>query len=89
MHKLSVVLGVAAMAASIAGSAAALNPQPLPPRCLPGAHCPQTHPHPEAIGACKHSASARSRCDAAWNECLNQSGGDTQICLQKWRSCCA
>jgi len=32
-------LSIAAMAISVAGSALALNPQPLPPRCLPGAHC--------------------------------------------------
>jgi hypothetical protein len=29
----------AAMAWLVTGSALALNPQPLPPRCLPGMHC--------------------------------------------------
>ena len=39
MAKLLAAVGVAAIAVSIAGSSLALNPQPLPPRCLPGARC--------------------------------------------------
>ncbi|MFI4935291.1 MAG: hypothetical protein ACHP7N_11770 [Caulobacterales bacterium] len=38
--KLVATLGVAAMALSIAGSASALNPQPLPPKCHPNGRCP-------------------------------------------------
>jgi hypothetical protein len=39
MSRLLTVLCFGAMAWLITGSALALNPQPLPPRCLPGAHC--------------------------------------------------
>jgi Nickel/cobalt transporter regulator len=39
MSRLLTVLCFGTMACLIAGSAVALNPQPLPPRCLPGAHC--------------------------------------------------
>ena len=39
MAKLLTVLCFAATAWLTAGSAVALNPQPLPPRCLPGVHC--------------------------------------------------
>ncbi len=40
MTKTLAGFGMAAIAMSIAGSALALNPQPLPPRCAPGSHCP-------------------------------------------------
>ena len=39
MSRRLTVLSFAAMALVAAGSAQALNPQPLPPRCLPGSHC--------------------------------------------------
>jgi hypothetical protein len=46
MSKLFTGLVLAAMTISIAGTAAALNPQPLPPRCMAGAHCgPVARPH--------------------------------------------
>ncbi|MFI4972939.1 MAG: hypothetical protein ACHP84_00195 [Caulobacterales bacterium] len=40
MTRLLAGLGVAAMTLSICGSAQALNPQPLPPLCAAGSHCP-------------------------------------------------
>ena len=39
MTKLVAFACAVAAALSIAGAAGALNPQPLPPRCLAGAHC--------------------------------------------------
>jgi hypothetical protein len=39
MSRLPTALCFGATAWLITGSALALNPQPLPPRCLPGAHC--------------------------------------------------
>ncbi len=45
MSKHLTAIAIAAVVASVAGSAVAgpavtLNPQPLPPRCVAGAHCP-------------------------------------------------
>jgi hypothetical protein len=48
MTKLFVALGIAAIAISFSSSAfalnrAPLNPQPLPPRCVSGVHCPKAN----------------------------------------------
>lgn len=39
MTKLIALGCIAAASLSIAGAASALNPQPLPPKCIAGAHC--------------------------------------------------
>jgi|HubBroStandDraft_4_1064222.scaffolds.fasta_scaffold2559780_1 hypothetical protein len=39
MTKLIALGCIAAVGLSIAGSSWALNPQPLPPKCVPGTHC--------------------------------------------------
>jgi hypothetical protein len=85
MHRLSVVLAVAVMA--IAGPAAALNPQPLPPRCLEG-RCPP-NAHPPVIGVCKSRPVVATQCETTWNQCMGVSSNNAQACLPKWRSCCA
>jgi hypothetical protein len=48
-----IALGCIAVAGlSIAGAATALNPQPLPPRCVQGAHCGGvTRAHERSIAA--------------------------------------
>jgi hypothetical protein len=59
MVKLVTFACAVAAALSIAGAAAALNPQPLPPRCLAGVHCggpTGSHPHQMAM------SHARSYC---------------------------
>ena len=67
MKKLLATLGLAAMAVSVAGSALALNPQPLPPRHVPHYrtvnhhkplppkhHHPHHHPLPPRHGGGGH-----------------------------------
>jgi hypothetical protein len=55
MTRLLTLACIAAAGLSIAGAAAALNPQPLPPRCVAGAHCdPIGRAHVRAVELSRH-----------------------------------
>ncbi len=54
--KLLALACLAAAGLSIAGAASALNPQPLPPRCLAGVHCGgPTGSHPREMAMSRHA----------------------------------
>jgi len=57
LAKLLALACLAAASLSIAGAASALNPQPLPPRCLAGVHCGgPVGSHPHVMAMSRHEA---------------------------------